>query len=225
MAKKTVDQTSVTTSDLTYIETTEPTVRLPWSGQEVRVADIPPTSIAYLIQYGTNKTGQDAASGALAKAKEAHDTETAWNNGEGKEPSEAIHKAFVGWCKDLGLSTMAALDLSADTFARQVATMLSQARWVNVMSGKMELPGTISRLSQIDRVMAEIAESTLKARAKARGLKATAEQLKTLVPQLLASPEGERIRELAIARIDAEAQLAASASAGDGLDLSSLLTA
>lgn len=208
---------------MAYIETTEPTITLPWNGDTILVSSIPARSIAYLLQYGANKTGQDAASGLIAKAKDLHDALVAWNAGEGKEPSPANHKAFTGWCQEIGITGRGALDMTADAFGKAVATAKSSARWADVMAGKMDIPGTANRLGRIERMMRDIAEATIRGRCKARGAKVPAsDALETLIDALLAKSDQRALVEAEVSRrIAAEESLVSVAgdASADVMDL------
>lgn len=156
-------------------------IRLPWHPDvEIRPSDLVPEAVAYLLQYGANKTGQDAASGLLKRAETIHKAIA-----DGKA-DDVARKAYAGFCKDIGVSLDGGLALPAEEFSRRVATAASESRWADVVAGKMDIPGTGNRLSGIERIVRDLTENVLRQRAKARGRTLDAETLRMLVGQMMA---------------------------------------
>jgi hypothetical protein len=201
-----------------YLETTESTVRLPWSGDTVDVTTIPAQGIAYLLQYGVNKTTQDAVSGLKARVAEA------WQAYRDGKADKAHTKAMAGYAKTLGYTVDAICQWPLEDLTTRLVNKESSDRWNDVMSGKMDIPGSGNRLSGLARMAYDIAEGVIKARAKARNMKLTDANLDTLVEAYLAGPEGDNARAEAQRRMDSVGALAAVANAdGDTSDIMSLL--
>lgn len=201
-----------------YLETTESTVRLPWSGDTVDVTTIPAQGIAYLLQYGVNKTTQDAVSGLKARVAEA------WQAYRDGKADKAHTKAMSGYAKTLGYAADEIAAWSLDGLTTRLVNKESSDRWNDVMAGKMDIPGSGNRLSGLARMAYDIAEAIIKARAKARNTKLTDANLEMLVVAFLAGPEGDAVRVEAQRRMDSIGALAAIASVdGDTSDIMSLL--
>jgi hypothetical protein len=140
--------------------------------------------------------------------------------------TDAENKAIAKACKIAGKSEAWATAVDAETFTRTVATAQSDARWAKIMAGEMELPGMASRLSAYDRIVWELTETMLKARAKAANAKFTQTEMDNLVEQAIAltdSADMTRIRTMADRRMAEIEELKALTGDVVAADLATIL--
>lgn len=215
-----VQGVTIETPALTYLETTESQVRLPWNGEMVDVSTINPQGIAYLLQYGVNQTCQDATASRRQKAK------ATWEAMHGAEaPKDTMLKAWKELAEYIGYSTDACADMKLETFLDHVSDRAMSDRWADAHAGRMDVPGVSNRLTGMAKLMREIAEETITARAKARGMKLTTEDAKRLASNLIERNDGEtaKIRAEAERRMAMVNEMAGQVESTIGGDLDSLL--
>lgn len=189
------------------VMTTEPELHLPFAadsdpGRMVPVAELPPASIAYLLQYGLNKTCQDAASGAIARIKEAVERRDANNYGtddSGKKAAAADAKAIADARKAIEAEGEI-VSIEPEAFARAYATALQAKRWRDVLAGEMDVPvpGRRQRRSAFDRIVHDLALAFIRTEAdrQKRDMPKGAD-LERVLDKVLASAKGAEFRKVA----------------------------
>jgi hypothetical protein len=184
----------------TYIKCAADTLTAP-ADRTIEIGTLHQKAVAYLLQYGLNKSLQDSVSG---HAKVLADLFANANIGAlGKDGMKLWAKALA----DADVTEQTALALGSDAFADMVIAFRQAKRLAAILAGRMEVGTTGARLSGIDKIMHDIAiEDIRKACVKARKTMPTGEALAGFVTKLLAKADA-RIRAEAMRRmaLDADA--------------------
>jgi len=200
MAKKDTGATVTLTdaaqgADTTYVESAQ-TELTRQNGDKVSLGSIHPQGIAYLLHYGWNQSRQDVVAG---KANEAKATFQALTDGTAT-PGQV--KRFNVWAKDLGVDPAAILrSWNADRLADELLAYITAEREADILSGKMDIPGQINRLTGIERLVRDKVMIWLKAEADRQRQKVTPERLRDMAVQAMTDladhPKVKEIRRLA----------------------------
>lgn len=155
---------------------------------ELTLATLTPDSVAYLLEYGLNKSLQDASAGAIKAYGEAF---------AASPRSKAQTKLFDSGCELLDVEgDNAESAYTAESFGKAVANAKRAARLAAIMAGTMRPSGLGSRLSGIDRIARDIAVDMIRAACKARNVKL---------------PDTEKLHEMAAALIAKDDKIMAEA--------------
>lgn len=165
------------------------------------LASLSPDSIAYLLEYGLNKTLQDASAGAIKAYGEAFSA--------GAKRTKVQTKLFDSGCELLDVEGDAVeVQYTAETFGKAVAHTKRAARLTALLAGNMRPSGLGSRLAGLDRIARDVAVEMIRAACKANGVKMPdADKLAEMAAALTAKnpavmAEAERRQAMATTAID-----------------------
>jgi hypothetical protein len=133
------------------------------SDNDLNLTTLSPDTIGYLLEYGLNKTLQDASAGAIKLYSDAH--------AAGEQRGKAHAKLFDSGCELIGREGDDAERMTSADFGKAVAQAKRAARLAALIAGTMRASGLGNRLSGLDRIARDVAVEMIRAAAKARGVK------------------------------------------------------
>lgn len=155
------------------------------------IADLSPTSTAYLLQYGFAKSLQDSVAGVKGAV------------------AKASIEEFAAFCKEVDLPD----DSEAEAVADAVVARRMGKRFDNILAGTVGTRGPAGpKASPIEKVMHAVALERIRAKAKAKSIKLPkGEALAELVAKYIAKSEAD-------IRAEAEHRIASVGATSTDLD-------